>query len=112
MRTLTFGISTARNKIKCQGVVRIKCITESGGKESSILNGGHRSLLLIAKDTAMQIMSDVSDYSLPLFPIQGFLCAHLIKEGVCIPEMHSDPNSQAKSVNPQTSEQLKSAVEQ
>lgn len=85
MRTLTFRISTARNKIKCQCVVRIKCITESSGKESSILNGGHRRLLLIANDTAMQILSDVSDYSLPLFPIQGSLCACLIKEGVKSP---------------------------
>lgn len=85
MRTLTFRISTARNKIKCQGVVRIKCITESSGKESSILNGGHQSLLLIANDTAMQIMRGVSGYSLPLFPLQRSLCAHLIKGGVKSP---------------------------
>lgn len=57
MRPLTFRISTARNKMKCQGVVRIKCIIESSGKKASVLNDGHWSLLLIANDAAMQITS-------------------------------------------------------
>ena len=111
MRPLTFRISTARNKIKCQGGVRIKCIIESSGKKASILNGGHWNLLVIAKNTAMQITS----WCFRLF------CSPLATPGISMcslnrekesgpPEKHRGPNSQA--ICSQTTEQLKSPAEQ
>lgn len=97
VRPLTFRISTARNKMKCQGVVRIKCIIESSGKKASVLNDGHWSLLLIANDAAMQITSQCFRLFCSPLPTLGLSLWSLNQEKESVlPGMHRGPNSQAR----------------
>lgn len=94
MRPLNFRISTARNKITCQDVVRIKRIIESSGKKASVLNGGHWSLMLIANDTTVQITACISGSAARLSPLWGYICVLTSSRGSSSPidsQRHKQP---------------------